>query len=370
MNKSAKLKIAFLTVIILLPCFVFAQAENISPDKIFKARVIEILKQQETILPDGTKAEQQNVKLLGLEGEFSGQEIEFNGIGDFDVVKKNIYQVGDKVLAVASIDNEGNVLYYVTDYVRDSSLWWLVAIFVLSLLIVGGFKGMRSLFALAITFIVIIKYIVPHILAGTSPLLVTLIGSLIILLIIIYFTEGFKARSHISVVSIFFSLIITIFLSWFFVSLTKLSGLASEEISFLINLGGQTINFKGLLLAGIIIGTLGVLDDLVISQVVTVEQLAKANKYQSRREVFKRAYKVGVSHVSSMTNTLFLAYVGVSLPLLILFISGESAFSSWSQIINNEVIATEIVRTLAGSIGLILSAPIATTVAVWWFVRK
>jgi uncharacterized membrane protein len=193
-----------------------------------------------------------------------------------------------------------------------------------------------------------------------------LIGSFLILFLIIYVTEGFKKRSHITVLSIFLSLVITVFLSWFFVSLTKLTGVSSEETGFLVELAGRVINFKGLLLAGIIIGVLGVLDDVVIAQVATVEQIEDVDPSLSGMDLFKRSYEVGVSHISSMTNTLFLAYAGVSMPLLILFLSGQSAFSDWTQIINNEAIATEIVRTLAGSIGLILSVPISTAIAVWW----
>ncbi len=363
-------KTFFIVIFLLIPIFVFAQTDNLVQDRIFKAEVAEILDQQKTILPDGVKVEQQNLRLRGLEGEFLGKEVEFKGIGEFDVIKKNIYQLGDQVLVVASYDNEGNVLYYITDYVRNKSLWWPAIAFVLALLVVGGWKGLRSIIALGITFLIIIKYLIPFLLAGASPLLTTFISSLVILFIIIYLTEGFKARSHIAIVSIFFSLIITIILSWFFVGLTKLSGLASEEVSFLVSFGQQAINFKGLLLAGIIIGTLGILDDIVISQVATVEQIKKANQYQTKQEIFKKAYKVGVSHISSMTNTLFLAYAGVSLPLLILFVSGQSVFTSWSQVVSNEAIATEIVRTLAGSIGLILTVPIATFVAVWWFSRK
>jgi len=375
--KNIKIIIIFI-VFLVLPGIALAQAEdatdnnleNFPQDKIFKAEVIEILKQEKNILPDGIETEQQNLKLRGLEDEFKDKEFEFNGINEFDVIKKNIYKQGDKVIVVASFDDQGNVYYYITDYIRTKGLLWLSIIFILSFFIIGGLKGLRSVLALILTFFILIKYIIPNIIAGASPIFTTLIGSLIILLIIIYITEGFKTRSHIAVFSIFISLLITIFLSWFFVNLAKLSGLASEEMSFLINLGDEVINFKGLLLAGIIIGALGVLDDIVISQVATVEQIIKANKSQPKSEIFKKAYKVGVSHISSMTNTLFLAYAGVSLPLLILFISGESAFNSWSQIINNEAIATEIVRTLSGSIGLILSVPIATVMAVWWFKKK
>ena len=188
-----------------------------------------------------------------------------------------------------------------------------------------------------------------------------------ILAVVIYLTEGFNKKSHIASISIFISLLITIFISYIFVEFAKLTGLASEETAYIINIGSSIINFKGLLLAGIIIGTLGVLDDVVVAQITTVEQMFLINKNSNSVEIFKKAYEVGVSHISSMTNTLFLAYAGASMPLLLLFISGESAFSNFSQIINNELIATEIVRTLAGSIGLILSVPISTILAVYSF---
>jgi len=362
--------LVLLSVFLLTPFFVLAQDASAPRDAFFKAEVIEIIEQKINVLPDGTGVEQQNLLLRGLEGDFKDKEIEFNGIGSYDVLSKNIYKTGDKVLTIASYDAEGNSAYYITDYVRSKSLWAIAIVFALALIIVGGIKGLRSLLALFLTFLVIIKYIIPQILAGASPLATTFIGSVIILLIIIYVTEGFRARSHISVISIFFSLIITILISWLFVSLTKLTGAASEDILFLVNIGGQVINFKGLLLAGVIIGALGVLDDVVISQVATVEQIVGANNSLNKRQVFKHAYKVGVSHIASMTNTLFLAYAGVSLPLLILFVSGESAFASFGQALNSELIATEIVRTLAGSIGLILSVPIATFIAAGWYKKK
>ncbi len=343
----------------------FAQAED-GQNKFFKAEVIEIVNKEITVLPDGNTAEQQDLKLRILDGDKKNKEVEFNGIGNYDVVNKNIYKVGEKVLMVESLDFEGNSNYYITDYVRSGSLWFLVTLFILSIVIVGGKKGFRAIIALALTFLIIVKFIVPKILSGSSPIAITIIGSFFILFIIIYVTEGFKIRSHIAVFSIFISLMITIFLSWFFVGLTKLSGLASEEISYLVELNGATINFKGLLLAGIIIGVLGVLDDIVISQVATTEQIYLTDKNISKKSLFKKSYDVGISHISSMTNTLFLAYAGVSMPLLILFLSGQSAFTEWGQIVNNEAVATEIVRTLAGSIGLILSVPISTVVAVWW----
>ncbi len=341
-----------------------AQAQN--KDKIFKARVIEILEEKEVTLPDGSKTKQQKIRLEGEEGEFKGKVVVFNGIGDFEVINNKVYQKGDKVLVAESYTENGEVHYYIIDYVRTKKLLWLLLIFLFSLFLISSFKGFRSVISLIISFFVITKYIIPKIMAGSNPLFITFIGAFIILLIIIYFTEGINYRSHTAVISILISLLITIILSWFFVKVAKLTGISSEETAYLINLGvGTKINFQGLLLAGIIIGTLGVLDDVVISQVTAVEQIIKANPGQSFKEIFKKAYEIGVSHISSMTNTLFLAYAGVSLPLLILFLSGQSAFSSWLQIINNEIIATEIIRTLAGSTGLILSIPISTLLAVW-----
>jgi uncharacterized membrane protein len=235
---------------------------------------------------------------------------------------------------------------------------------------VGRFKGVRSIISLAVTFFIIIKYIVPQILDGADPVIVTVIGSIAILLSIIYLTEGFNMKSNIATISIMASLMFVIFLSWFLVNIARLSGLSNEEAGFIVTLGVRTLNLQGILLAGIIIGTLGALDDIVISQVVTVQEITAADPYQTKAQILKKAFNVGVSHISAMTNTLFLAYSGAALPLLILFVSGQSSFKSWDTAMNNEMIATEIIRTLAGTTGIILSVPIATFVSVWWFKRK
>lgn len=356
-------------VLFLVPVFIFAQ-EPERTDVIFKARVLEVVKEIKKIMPDGTIATQQKIKLKGLSGDFIDREVVYDGIEDFDVIKKSLYKEGDKVLVNASFSDDGEVNYYIVDFVRTQSLWILSIVFVFALFLVGGFKGVRSFLSLLITFFIIIKFIIPQILGGQNPVFISVVGGILILIFIIYLTEGFKTRSHIAVSSIFIGLLITIFISDLFLKLAHLSGISSEEIFYLIDIGGGQINFQGLLLAGIIIGTLGVLDDIVISQVASVEQIYFTDKRQSKKQIFKKAYSVGVSHISSMTNTLFLAYAGVSLPLLVLFVSGKSAFSSFGEIINNEQIATEIVRTLSGSIGLIMVVPISTFIAVWWFKKN
>jgi uncharacterized membrane protein len=369
MNKKIFKRLIFLVAIfIFLPNILLAQSENsenIKTETVFKAEVIEIIEERNNVLGDGSESFQQNLKLKGLSGEHKGKEFEFIGINDFDVINKNYYEEGDKVLVVASVGPEG-VNYYITDYVRSNSLLWLFILFLAILILVGKWKGLRAAISLILSFFVIVKFIIPNILAGYNPIFITAFGSILILLSVIYITEGVNKKSHIASFSIFVSLIITIIISYLFVEIARLSGLANEETAYLINIGEAAINFKGLLLAGIIIGTLGVLDDIIIAQVATVEQMYSLSKDKDPVKVFKKAYQVGVSHISSMTNTLFLAYAGASMPLLLLFISGESAFFGFSEIINNELIATEIVRTLAGSIGLILSVPISTILATYF----
>ncbi len=366
-----KVLLTFLLIFFLFPWAVFAQDESIQKhDRIFKAEVTEVLQEKEKKVSGEKTIIQQKLKLKGLEGEFKEKQIIFNGIDGLEVIKSNVYEKGDEVLVAASYNENGEVNYYVTDHVRTPVLLWLTVVFIVCLLVVGQFKGLRAILALAVSFFVIIKYIIPSILSGVSPIIPSVIGSLLILIFIVYITEGFKIKSHLVILSTFFSLLVIILVSWLFVEIAKLTGVSGDDVSLLVTLGDYAINFKGLLLAGIIIGTLGVLDDVIVSQVSTVEQIFKTDKYQTGWEVFKKSYQVGVSHISSMTNTLFLAYAGVSLPLLLFFVSGQTAFSTWEQALNNEAIATEIVRTLAGSIGLILAVPISTAIATWWFSRK
>ncbi|MEA1962788.1 MAG: YibE/F family protein [Patescibacteria group bacterium] len=357
--------IIILLLLLILPFLVFARSDA-EEDVIFKAEIIEILAEKESVLSDGRVDLQQHLKMLGLEGDFKDKEFEFNGIGDINVLNKQIYEIGDKVLVIENkAEDKSN--YYIVDYARLGTLLWLAALFVLVLLFVGKIKGLRSLLSLFLSFVIIIKFIIPRIITGANPLLITILGSIAILLVIIYLTEGLKPKAHLAFASIFASLLLTIIISQIFVNLAKLTGAASEDILFLFNIGGLSINLQGLLLAGIIIGALGVLDDVVIAQISTVKEIALADRELNSKTVFSKAYKVGISHIASMTNTLFLAYAGVSLPLLILFVSGESAFVSWTQALNTELIATEIIRALTGSISLILSVPISTYIASRWY---
>jgi len=341
-----------------------------SGEEIFEAKVVEILQEKEVENEDGSKSIQQNIKLKGLKGKWKDKEIIFYGISDIDVIAKTRYKEGEKVLVSHTKDMEGQDKYYIIDYVRRGSLYFLAVIFALVIILIGKLKGLRALIALIISFVIIMKFIIPKILDGSSPLFTAITGSFFILFFILYITEGFNRRANLAIVSILISLFITGLLSLLFTSMTKLTGFAQEETVYLITSGYNLINVKGLLLAGIIIGTLGVLDDVVISQISAIEQIKKANPELSKKQIYQHALQIGKSHLGSMVNTLFLAYAGAALPLLLLFTIKQPPFLTFNQVINNEVIATEVVRTLVGSIGLTLAIPISSYLAAYFLKIK
>jgi len=332
--------------------------------KTAEAQVLKVLDQKETLRENGSKSIQQNLELGILTGPLKGQTKIYTGISGIDVVSSNVYQVNDKVLVSYNRDETGEYVFYVTDYVRTNSLLWLTIFFVAVVLLIGGKKGLLALVSLIISFFMIIKILVPLVFAGYDPLLVGIGISFLILFALIYLTEGWNKKSHISVLSIAISLAVTASLALLFGYLSRLSGSSNEEVVFLIDAIKIPINFHNLLLAAIIIGTLGVLDDVVVGQVEAVEQIRTANANLKDRQVFKMSMNIGRAHLGAIINTLFLAYVSAALPLILLFSIHQEPFLTATQVINNEDIATEIVRTLVGVISLCLSAPIATFLAV------
>lgn len=365
LNKFFLISILVALVFLIQPLNSAASQDLSSPSVSFKARVTKIIEEKIDQATNSTPIIKQKLELVALSGPLENQVFIFDGT-QFEVISAARYQLGDRVIVSQNINNDGEIVYYVIDYDRSRIIWFLSLLFALAVIIVGRLKGIRALVVLVLTFLIILKLIIPLILAGFNPLLISILGSLLILIIAIYLTEGFGRSSHVAVLSILLSLVITGVISMLFASWTKLSGFSSEEVSFLLSAGIGVINVQGLLLAGIIIGSLGVLDDVVISQTITVQQLRQANPQLGKGSIYSQAMKVGVSHMSSMVNTLFLAYAGASLPLLLLFTVNAPQIGSWSELISNELLATEIVRTLAGSIGLVLSVPITTFLAVWF----
>lgn len=266
------------------------------------------------------------------------------------------YKIGDKLMIYAANENT----FLIADHVRTDSLLILFIIFIIFVLMISRWRGLGSLLGMAISFAVIIFFILPKIAEGSNPILIAILGSLIIIPATFYPSHGVNRKTNVAVISTVLALLATGFLASFFIAFAKLSGLSSEEAGFLQAMYPELFNMKGLLLAGIIIGVLGVLDDVTVSQASIVQQLKNANENLSTMELYSRAMNVGHDHISSMVNTLILVYAGASLPLLLLF---NDAARPFSELVNYEPIAEEIIRTLVGSIGLIMAVPISTLLA-------
>ncbi|HQL52446.1 MAG: YibE/F family protein [Patescibacteria group bacterium] len=368
----------FLLFIVFISCLIPSQlvlaTTNFTFDqgKNFEAKVIDIIRQENIVREDGTETLQQNIKLKGLKGDWKNKEIIYYGISEIDVLSNPIYKVGDRVWVNEIINDNGEKDYYILNFSRRGWIYLLGIIFSVLIILIGRKKGFRSLLSLCITFFIITKFIVPQIMTGSNPLFISIIGCALILGFIIYLTEGFTRKSHLAIISILISLFITFVLALIFVKLAHLTGFSSEEASFLVgSMGNNIIDFSGLLLAGILIGTLGVLDDVVLGQIESVNQIKKLNPDLSNFKIFRSASEIGRTHLSSIVNTLFLTYAGASLPLLILFAIGSSYGGvTWIQAIDNEQLATEIIRTLVGSIGLALAFPISTILATYFLKNK
>jgi uncharacterized membrane protein len=370
MNTKKKIRIGLLFCslaffsLIARPSWAAASADN------FRAEVRQVLETAEKTRADGSRYKQQNLELQALDGPWAGETIVYKGISELEVVDSNYYEAGDRVYASGSLDENGQATFYVNELVRSSYLYWLFALFAALVIIIGRRKGWRSLIGLALSFVVIVKLLLPWILKGGDPFLASLLGGLLIMAIIIYLSEGWKRKSHLAILSVLLSLGVTLGLSLLFVALTRLSGLSQEEVMFLIGDGQGAINFRGLLLAGFVIGAVGVLDDIVVGQIEAAMQIREANPGLPPRQVFRLAYRVGNTHLGAIINTLFLTYAGASLPLLLLFSLNQGTGVDFSRLINTEAVSTEIVRTLVGSIGVILSMPIATACGAFGFSRK
>jgi len=305
----------------------------------------------------------QSLKIEVLTGEMTGESIELkNSEANFGIsnVTYQNYKVGDEVKLQVTYDLNNQPIYSIEGHVKRYGLISLVILFVAVVVIVGRLWGVMSLLGLAISFGVIFRVILPLIINGTQPVLAAILGACLIVPTTFYISHGINRKTHVGVISTVIGLIITGFLSVYFVNATYLTGFSSEEAGFLAVEKQGSVNIRGLLLAGIIIGVLGILDDVTIGQASSVQQLKEADPTMNWRQLFHHGMEVGQDHVSSMVNTLVLVYSGSALPLLLLFVTSDRSFL---EIIELEIMAEEIVRMLVGSIGLVLVAPLSTLLA-------
>jgi len=365
MKKILSTIILFILLVFISNSSVLAQEDknqttDLHQEESLEAKITSILEEKE-IKPEYSDEKQlyQKLELLITKGSLKGETIIIEN-GNLPMTNLQKYKVGDRVIISRSKNLEGNDAFYITDYIRRNSLLWLFLIFIASTVLIGRWRGLSSLLGMGGSFFIIFSFILPKILAGGNPIQIAIIGSLFIIPLTFYLSHGFNKKTTVAIIGTLIALVITGILANVFVEISKLTGFASENAAFLQVARGGTVNIRGLLLAGIIIGVLGVLDDITVSQSAVIFQLKKANPKLKQFDLYKKAMDVGQDHISSMVNTLILVYTGAAMPLLLLFINNPHPFS---EVINYEIVADEIVRTLVGSIGLILAVPITTIIA-------
>ena len=348
------MKRVFLSLFLILFLFLSTTLPVISASKIqyYEAEVT-----GSTIVESSAVIEQ-NIQQLRI--KITSGDLKDNSytVQTFDT--RNQYKKGDGIVVSYEqlAGNKENI--QVVDIVRRPSIMTLFFIFLIFVFVVGRWRGFTSFIGLAVSFVVIIRLVVPQILIGNDPILISLLAAVLIIPLTFFLSHGLQEKTVIAIVGTFVSLLLTGILAYIFVEFTKLTGFASEEAAYLQFTQGGAINIKGLLLAGILIGAMGILDDITISQASVVEELHKANPKMSFGQLYKKGMTVGRDHIASLVNTLVLVYTGASLPLFLLF---TNANMSYLTVINQELFATEIVRTLVSSIGVIAAVPLTTLLA-------
>lgn len=340
-----------------------ASAQSLPKESFYKAQVSQIVEEGQ-VENGGIKNDYQLVKLVLLDGPKQGQEISLEHGGKFTLTEKQKVRVGEKVVLIQLATPGVAPQYQIIDKYRLDNIAAIATGFVLLVLSIAHFKGLGSLAGLIISFVIIIKFIVPQILAGKDPLFITTLGAFAIMASTIYLAHGFTKKTSVALLSTLLSLSLTAGLAILFVNLARLTGLGNES-AYSLRFGGTDINFKGLLLGGIIIGALGVLDDITTAQSAAVYELKKANEKLKFMQLFEHGLNIGREHISSLVNTLVLAYAGASLPVFLAFVLNPSGAPVWA-ILNSEFISEEIIRTLAGSVGLVLTVPITTLLAAYF----
>ncbi|HYU85681.1 MAG TPA: YibE/F family protein [Kribbellaceae bacterium] len=266
---------------------------------------------------------------------------------------------GDRVM-IGIISKPGQPPQYTyIDHDRSRPLLLLGALFALAVVALSRWRGVAALGALVVTGLVLTKFVLPAILDGSNALLVAVVGGTLIMVLALYLTHGFNAHTSVAMVGTIGALALTAALGDGFIVLSKITGIGIESAST-VSAYAPNLDLQGLLVAGLVIGALGVLDDVTVTQVTAVWELSAANPNASRRALFGAGLRIGRAHVASVVNTLVLAYAGAALPTLLLFALSKAP---GSYTVSTEDVAIQVVSGLVGSLGLIAAVPLTTALA-------
>ena len=357
--------VLFIVFLLTLSSFGFADEEANPEFLTAKAKIIEMVSDTDDGKGDKYSTDLsyriQTARIKILDGKFKNKEfqIDHNISGNFayDIVLEK----GDKIIISISENGTNTPEILVSDFARDSYLLGLVIIFIALLLIIGGLKGFKSVITLLITGAVIMYAMLPLILKGFSPIIVTIVAAIFIAFMTFIIVGGLNSKSVAALVGTASGVIIAGILAYIVGSMVKLTGLSSEEAGMLMHIPqGIQFDFRSLLFSGIIIGTLGAVMDVAMSISSSMYELKEISPDMDHKSLIKSGFNIGKDIMGTMSNTLILAYTGSSVPLLLLFMSYNT---SLSKILNLDLIATEVVRALVGSIGLVVAIPITAVCA-------
>lgn len=332
-------------------------AADLTADELVWATVVEVTSQPcEGEPPDSASPPCELPRVRLGEGADEGDVV---AIGELSPEAGTDLDDGDRIAVARYEDLEGEDAYSFADHDRRRPLQVLALVFAAAVVALGRWTGLRALIAVGVSLLALTAFVLPAILQGESPVAVSLVGASAVAVVAVLFTHGVTARSAAALAGTLVSLVLVAVLAWIFVAATDLTGLADESAGFLRITAGE-VDLQGLLLGGVVIGALGVLDDVTVTQVSAVWELHRADPSLSWRRLYASGVRIGRDHIASTVNTLVLAYAGASLPLFLLFTQAQQGLV---DSLNSEVVAVEVVRTLVGSIGLVASVPLTTALA-------
>lgn len=366
MNK----KLLSLLFIIIFSLFLFGCGDDRSVDGILidsdvnhhseKALVLEATEVEYYEELEGSLMGVQYIKVKITSGEYKNQVYDIENYIMDNSIYEMVVEKGDKILVVIEDLEDGEIEVYLGDFLRQDYMMYLLVIFILLILLIGGKKGFKAVFTLSFTMFAILKILLPIILKGSNPIPATILIAIVITVVTIYLVSGINSKSTAAIIGTSGGVLLAWAIAYVVGNKVKLTGLSSEEAAMLMYIPQDIIfNFQNILFSGIILGSLGAVMDVGMSIASSIEEVYNANNDLTREELIKAGMNVGRDIMGTMTNTLILAYTGSSIPLLLLFMAYDT---SLLEIINLEIVSAEIVRSLAGSIGLILTIPLTAIV--------
>lgn len=375
MRSSNRYKNIFMMMIVFTLTFVsvssivFAEdtliEEDLEKPKPVRGKVIEMVSEEtaeEGFFGDNSTTIIQNVKVEILTGDHKGEILHVENMID-DMLAYNInVEEGDKVLLYLEQDTEGNIINgYISDIARDKYLVYLGIFFVLLLIIVGGMKGIKSIITLGLTILAVFKILLPMILKGYNATAISILICIGVTTITLMIISGINQKTFSAIIGTTGGVLVAGIITWIMSNVANLTGLGSEEAQMLMFIpGAENFNFEGILFSGIILGALGAVMDVSMSIASSLNELKITNPDIDKKSLIKSGMNIGKDIMGTMSNTLILAYTGGALHMMLLFMAHDFYFT---EIINRDMIASEVVRALAGSIGLIFTIPITAFVA-------